>query len=494
MPIIPTQRQKRPYESLGPTQRWERRVRGRTALEQIGVPRSALKERATVTAAAVAHLPTNVRKMMRGVRDLHIPSEPLIARCKKLLATTHATKTATFSFGAFVTDPVRLVTLLTASSEVLVVGGDAGGGLTKLGVTFLRSRLSRSQADRVPSQEFVALIVYEGKDTYANLEDLRQEGLTPFEGDSAAFPHIFAVLQHFIDTRRAFLNGDWPFINTLLGQKNASAIHPCPICIVSDSNLLGTARYRTRSDRQSLNSNQPRLLSIDSDRIVPTPLHLYLGISNRIILEVFSELFGKELVEDTLKSVTTIHSAGCGGKSDVFQLNGPEVRKFLKLNCAEQLRAAVSSQAAMTPARAASFSVLKRWLSNLHTHLLHKRVWTVKEIEEWRAAVDDIQRNWRSETAQEPFPKLHMLRHSLEFAERYRFLGRVSEAQIESYHAMYNRLYHQHHLNKAKDTPERIRRALSDTSLRAIAPVLSEDKENVQPHQPQAIKRTRSFS
>ena len=39
--------------------------------------------------------------------------------------------------------------------------------------------------------------------------------------------------------------------------------------------------------------------AISSDRIVPTPLHLFLGISNRIILDAFSELFSKELVEET---------------------------------------------------------------------------------------------------------------------------------------------------------------------------------------------------
>src|ERR1700761_4985694 len=41
----------------------------------------------------------------------------------------------------------------------------------------------------------------------------------------------------------------------------------------------------------------------------------------------------------------------------------------------------------------------------------------------------------------DPFPKLHMLHHTVDFAERYRFLGRASEAQIESYHASFNKLF-----------------------------------------------------
>ena len=65
-----------------------------------------------------------------------------------------------------------------------------------------------------------------------------------------------------------------------------------------------------------------------------------------------------------------------------------------------------------------------------------------------------------------------MLRHSLEFAERHRFLGRASEAQIESFHYEFKRLYHQQHLNMAHNEPERLRRCLADVALRAVQPFL----------------------
>lgn len=133
-------------------------------------------------------------------------------------------------------------------------------------------------------QRFASLLVHKGSDKHDDVDQL-----TPFTGDSAAFPHIFAVLQHLIDTRAAFLNGDWPFINAVLGLMAPSSTHPCPICIVSHNNYLHSSRYRTERDRQSLHPDQPALLKINPERIVPTPLHLFLGISNRIILEVFSE-------------------------------------------------------------------------------------------------------------------------------------------------------------------------------------------------------------
>jgi hypothetical protein len=367
--------------------------------------------------------------------------------------------------GAYITDPVRFVSDLCVQSSLLVVGGDAGDGLTKLGVTYL-------EGDK--TQMFAALLVYRGKDKYEDLRTLQQPGLTPFKGDSAAFPQIFAVLQHFIDSnlQKAFLNGDWAFINTLLGLKAASAKNPCPICIISSNDFLRTARYRTPRDCHSFNHDQPALLSIDPERIVPTPLHLFLGISNRIILNAFSELFGESVVLETVQHIKTLHSAGCGGLADLHQLIGPEICKWLKQDCSTTLRTLATEHVSLTDAQKATYSTLKRWLEKLHDHLLHKEEWTPRDIEEWRAAVDDIQQHWCAETSQAAFPKLHMLRHSLEFAERYRFLGRASEAQIESYHYLFKKLFHQHHLNMAHNEPERLRRCLADATLRAVQPFL----------------------
>lgn len=253
-----------------------------------------------------------------------------------------------------------------------------------------------------------------------------------------------------------------------------SATHPCPICIISFNSFTKSSRYRLSADEHSIDRTHSALLTINPERIVPTPLHLFLGISNRIILDAFSELLGKELVEQSLKKVTTIHSAGCGGLGDLHQLNGPEIRKWIKQGCSAALLAAASTKGSVDAAAKASHSILSRWLQQLHDYLLHKDDWEPEEIETWRAAVDDIQQNWSAETHQAAFPKLHMLRHSLEFAERYRFLGRASEAQIESYHHQFKRLYHQQHVNSAHIQSQRICRTLVDTTLRAVQPFLQQ--------------------
>ena len=55
--------------------------------------------------------------------------------------------------------------------------------------------------------------------------------------------------------------------------------------------------------------------------MAPTPLHLYLGISDRIILGAVGKLIGKDRVEAALKTVTAVYSAGCSRKSDLYDRN-----------------------------------------------------------------------------------------------------------------------------------------------------------------------------
>ena len=298
-----TSRSKRPYDTLGPTARWKRRKQASAAvtqvLQQVGCPLDAIQPPQTPSPVDLLHLATAERERIRTVPSLHIPCEQTMIQCKKQLAHTHATETSTFAGGAFITDPVRFVSVLCAQSSFLAVGGDAGGGRCVLGVTYSIPTPTEAKPEKT-TQYFACLLVYEGGDSWLELQDCRAEGLTAFTGDSASFPHIWAVLQHLIDTRSAFLNGDWCFINAVLGLMAPSATHPCPICIISHKSFTKTARYRTPADKHSLDRTHSPLLTIPPERIVPTPLHLFLGISNRIILDAFSELLGKEHVQSAL--------------------------------------------------------------------------------------------------------------------------------------------------------------------------------------------------
>jgi hypothetical protein len=462
----PLSRSKRSYDTLGPTQKRERRKQARAAvnevLDHIGCPLTAIQPTPTPSPADLIHLPTSVREQIRSVPSLHIPCEQTMIKCKQELASSHATETGTFANGAYLTDPVRFVSVLCAQSPFIAVGGDAGGGHTKLGVTYSIDQ----------KQHFAALLVKQGSDKYDDLNQLTAPGLTPFQYDSAAFPHIFAVLQHLINTNNAFLNGDWLFINAVLGLMRPSSRHPCPICIVSHKNYLHAARYRTPADKHS-HSGNPTLLTIPPERIVPTPLHLFLGISNRIILDAFAELFGEPAVLEAVQCIKTVHAAGCGGVSDLHELNGPEISKWIKRQSnSSLLTASAASSSPPSDATKATHSILCRWLQQLHHCLLHCGDWAPADIDAWRNTVNDIHQHWQEETAAEAFPKLHMLHHTIDFAERHRFLGRASEAQIESFHATFNALFQKQHRNLASNTTERLRRCLADATLTAMQPII----------------------
>ena len=133
--------------------------------------------------------------------------------------------------------------------------------------------------------------------------------------------------------------------------------------------------------------------------------------------------------------------------------------------------AAAAASSSLPAATTASHSILTRWLQQLHHCLLRSDDWEPAEIDAWRTAVSDIHQHWTAEAHSKPFPKLHMLHHTVDYAERYRFLGRASEAQIESAHASFNSLFHEHHLNMAGNTAERLRRSLADATLRAVKPI-----------------------
>ena len=66
-----------------------------------------------------------------------------------------------------------------------------------------------------------------------------------------------------------------------------------------------------------------------------------------------------------------------------------------------------------------------------------------------------------------------MLRHAVEFAERHKILGQISEAQIESLHAKFNALFHTQHRNTSDKHDERLRRCLADAVLAIAAPAAS---------------------
>jgi len=115
-------------------------------------------------------------------------------------------------------------------------------------------------------------------------------------------------------------------------------------------------------------------------------------------------------------------------------------------------------------------SVLCQWLEQLNEHLLHTKQWDGDMVNEWSCIITDIHTHWEATTNIKPFPKLHMLKHTVEFAQRHRKLGSVSESPMKSFHSLFNTLLNDHHFNISKDKPECLRRCLADCLLKSVQP------------------------
>ena len=60
-------------------------------------------------------------------------------------------------------------------------------------------------------------------------------------------------------------------------------------------------------------------------------------------------------------------------------------------------------------------------------------------------------------------PKLHMLWHFLEVADKNGSVGLFAESQLESLHSSFGHLMHDRHFNRCRDRAEQLRRSLADT-------------------------------
>jgi hypothetical protein len=95
---------------------------------------------------------------------------------------------------------------------------------------------------------------------------------------------------------------------------------------------------------------------------VPISPRLFLGIGNRILIDAFSEILGEKVMVEAVQRIRTVHSPGCGGLSDLHELNGLENSKFTKQKRNTSVLAAAGPAASITDSVKALPSVLTRWL------------------------------------------------------------------------------------------------------------------------------------
>lgn len=286
---------------------------------------------------------------------------------------------------------------------------------------------------------------------------------------------FFSVFNSLIQTQytrsfKVFLNGDWIFENSILGLMSPNSFYPCPICTVHKDCFLScfrTSFLRSETTQYYPNTcysqkNSP-LIHIHSSFIVPSPLHVFLGIGNRIIDILKEWINNKKLFEKELSTIKTLHAPGNTGSSDLYGLNGQEIKKFLN----KKIDVKLIEQGNLDENKIKKIRKLFSWLRGLQHYLLETTIVNENSFSSFQTLILDIWKYWQSTSEDTVFPKLHLLMHNYHFMKEHKILSQVSEQQLEAYHSQFNTKYWKHH-NNIKEIPKRLKRSLADLTLKTL--------------------------
>lgn len=261
-------------------------------------------------------------------------------------------------------------------------------------------------------QTFAPLVFLDGKDSWDALATLKCDDVMQFEGESARFGNIWEFVQHLVSDRGVFVGGDMVFVAHTLGLMGAASHHPCVICSVNKNDLHSEAPARGAANNPSSHPAHFALLDVPPERIVPLPLHTWLGICNKLIKETFAGLIGEEFVKDSIARVKQSHSRGCGGRASAMSLNGPEVAKWLRSGeCDKMLDMRDGGNPFLEQEIRQRATRMRGWMEELKDLLLFAADITTESLTRLQALAHEIWRHWTAYTGCAPLPKTHMLVH-----------------------------------------------------------------------------------
>lgn len=397
---------------------------------------------------------------------------------------------------AFIIDPIKRINteisylLRLANSQInlksnlfndhITVIGDTGGSYFSFGVQLVGRNNPQS------SHSFIPLCLYQGKEDYKTIS-------------ACCNNFIQSINSNKLNMNSVFFGGDMNFLNTIAGIQNASSLYPCPFCIVSKKNLLQSPGAAKRSFSQHKIGeysaiNIPLFNNIYSNQLVPLPLHLFLGLGNKMVRVAKNSMkfiirnnkriavtirWNNKIVDNTKlnsseteivdnyiqRNIKQTRSQPKSKSSAVFELNGNELSSLL--NKIDQFCELIPNEK-----RRNNIKQCLYWIKQLKPFLLSIDRFTTAGIMKFDHFVKLIQRDWTKLTKTKPFPKLHILTHAVEFARIHHYLGRYSESGIESHHTRVTEIA-TNHTNTANNEPVRLRRILSDLNTNNSYMVIS---------------------
>ena len=482
----------KPYSELHRSQRTERNAILSDVLQGLCMTLEDLTVRLVLSPDKCAAFDNHQLKALREV--FPIPSHTSINKERRRWASKYGCGTEAFTTNvrvAYITDPMSIlnhfqaVTALNTSQWRCVVGIDKGGNLTKIGITYPTDRFERNQV----IWDFCPFILTTGNDDWDGL-NIMHSNQFHFTSLSSGYSDYTQVFQKILDDRGGLFGGDWNSSNAVLGLSTASASHPCFACTVHRSNLLTIAPPRSEnqvalntlyvvdhpSTVPNMNLSMVRIphLTVPYSNIVPTPLHVFLGLCNRVV-EFFKKYSSEEFIS-SLKAEARGH-AQVTGAATVYDLNGPQLSRWIRRNFVDRVVQECLSKYDRLPV-SGMMRIRKagEWMTNLHDYLLHSRTWSADEVDKFRQLKDSMWADWTKITGDAPTPKLHMLHHCVEFVANHGVLGRYSEAQLESCHADANRAFERVHMNVIHQPPLRLKRTLVTVVTKQLSPRRSKRK------------------
>ena len=207
------------------------------------------------------------------------------------------------------------------------------------------------------------------------------------------------------------------------------------------------------------------------NRVVPLPLHIFLGLGNQLV-----QLVEDELTEGDDAADFAIFVGSC--KATPADINGAQKRSAARTLNGGELKHIVHSPEFLLFIECVVDEEMKTYLHvllevflRLLPFLLSPERLSRREISDFTRLVILIGDVWhRNKDVVKP--KVHMLSHCAQFAAQHRGVGAYNESPMESSHHDVH-LTFERHSNCGRNTPLKERRTQSDISQRRISRVAS---------------------
>ncbi|KAL3095690.1 hypothetical protein niasHT_022914 [Heterodera trifolii] len=325
---------------------------------------------------------------------------------------------------------------------ILKLSGDNGQGFTKLTISLPHVTHANS-----PANNFI-VAAYPAKDT--------RENLSKFCG--TIWQQISQLNEIAGKKIKLFLGGDLSFLWALTGHcGSAVTTFPSPVCDCRRDQLLDPEKCKMRTSEETVKKaeqfgrlvengekptaaaraltmgivDEPLLQSIEFDRIILAPFHVFQGIGNALIKELESSTECAEIANEFFRSI--------GARREMFRKKDMTGNSIIKvLIHADQLERQYSAEWPQIICQTLGH------LAKIQTFTKAQPL-SPRDLDELETSIDQFRTflNYqpRMRTLLALKPKVHLLlNHFVPFARQHQFLALLDEQGDEALHSVWRRL------------------------------------------------------